>query len=282
MSTLEDQTLMCGHLVTHIAPEIDQLMKEMLNVDFSIIAQMTEEDWARFGQLGIQAKWVIDNIEKIEEIYGNIIDSQKVWNDAVAKLSKKGFGVLETIDKNAVDLAIALSARKSKSLEGEDRKTNAIALQGDLRRTNNEIDQARNGMTLASKIAELDRIKEQALTEPDVQRAIAAWKEWSKQRGVVAKMSLQHGLAVVEHPKFPGNDGTFSGVSEDWGQYVNVPQTPRFGQSKQPMSIGGSANRSKDSLSFSAQWSGDIAAKVKGFGSNIAKGGKKIGKWFGS
>jgi hypothetical protein len=276
----QQEELLCGHLVTHIDPEIAQLMNEMLNVDFSIISTMTDEDWAKFGQLGIQAKWVIDNIELIEGIFGDIIDSQKKWNEAVVRLTKKGFGAIESIDKGAVDLALSLIQRKSKLLEGEDRKTNAIAMQADIRKTNNEIDQARNGMTLASKIAELDRIKEQALTEPDVQRAVAAWKEWSKQRGVAAKMALQHGLAVVEHPKFPGNEGTFSGVSEDWGQYVNVPQTPQFGQSKQPLSIGGSAtNRPKDSIIFS--WSGDIAAKVKGFGGNVTKGAKKIGKWFG-
>ncbi len=266
---------LCGHLITHIDPEIEQLLQKKLGINFSTIQTMTVADWAEFGQLGIDAKWVIDNIEKIEEIYGNIIKSQKVWNDAVVKLSKQGFKAIESIDKGAVDLAIALTGRNSKLLEGDDRKTNAIALQAELRTVNNQLDQIANGSVLARALAELEEAREKAANEPAVQAGIRAWGKQAKQTALAAKMGLQNGLAAFSHPQYPGNDGTFTGSdwepsssSQSWGQNS-------FG-SKSQQAIGGS---SRDSIAFN--WSGNVAGKAKQFSSNVVKGVKKIGKWFG-
>ncbi|MEG3981871.1 hypothetical protein [Microcoleus sp. D3_18a_C4] len=266
---------LCGHLITHLDPEIDQLLQEKLNVNFSAIQTMTVADWAEFGQLGIDAKWVIDNIDKIEEIFGNVIKSQKVWNDAVVKLSKQGFKVIESIDKGAVDLAIALTGRNSKLLEGEDRKANATSLQSELRTVNNELDQIANGSVLARALAELEEAREKAANEPAIQAGIRAWGKQAKRTAVAAKMSLQNGLAAFSHPQFPGNKGIFTGSdweqpisSQSWGQnsFVSRPQ----------QTLGGS---NQDSIAFN--WSGNVAGKTKQFGSNVVRGAKKIGKWFG-
>ncbi len=267
---------LCGHLITHLDGEVAQLLQEKLNVDFSMIQTMTVADWAEFGQLGIDAKWLIDNIDKIEEIFGDVIKSQKVWNDAVVKLSKQGFKVIEGIDKGAVDLAIALTGRNSKLLEGKDRKTNAIALQQELRTVNNQLDQIANGSVLARALAELEEAKEKAINEPAVQAGVRAWSEQARATAKAAKMALQEGLAAFSHPSFPGNDGSFTG--SDWGQPSNSNQSwsqSSFG-SKPQQAIGGS---NRDSIGFN--WSGNIAGKAKQFSSNVVKGAKKIGKWFG-
>ena len=273
---------LCGHLITHIDPEIDQLLQEKLNINFSAIQTMTVADWAEFGQLGIDAKWVIDNIEKIEEIFGNVIKSQKLWNEAVVKLSKQGFKAIESIDKGAVDLAIALTGRNSKLLEGEDRKANAISLQAELRTVNNDLDQIANGSVLARALAELEEAREKAANEPAIQAGIRAWSKQAKQTALAAKMGLQNGLAAFSHPQYPGNDGTFTGSdweqssgSQSWGQNS-------FG-SKPQQAIGGSSRDSlaKPSKRIAFNWSGNVAGKAKQFGSNVVKGVKKIGKWFG-
>lgn len=266
---------LCGHLITHIDGEIAQLLKEKLNVDFSTIQTMTAADWAEFGQLGIDAKWLIDNIDKIEEIFGNVIKSQKVWNDAVVKLSKQGFKAIESIDKGAVDLAIALTGRNSKLLEGEDRKANAIELQAELRTVNNQLDQIANGSVLARALAELEEAKEKAANDPAVQAGIRAWGNQAKQAGKAAKMALQHGLAAFSHPQYPGNDGTFTG--SDWEQPKSSQSWGQNSFGSRPQQAIGGSNR--DSIAFN--WSGNVAGKAKQFSSNVVKGAKKIGKWFG-
>ncbi|MGB8691701.1 MAG: hypothetical protein WCD53_30865 [Microcoleus sp.] len=264
---------LCGHLITHLDPEIAQLLQEKLNIDFSRIQTMTVADWAEFGQLGIDAKWLIDNIEKIEEIFGNVIKSQDLWNKAVVKVSKLGFKTIESIDKGAVDLAIALTGRNSKLLEGEDRKANAVILQEELRGINNQLDQISNGSVLARALAQLEEAREKAANEPAVQAGIQAWSKQAKQTAQAAKLALQNGLAAFSHPQFPGNNGTFTG--SDWVQ----PSNQSYGQSfssRPQQALGGS---SRDSIAFN--WSGNVAGKAKQFGSNVVRGAKKIGKWFG-
>ena len=265
---------LCGHLITHLDPEIDGFMKEKFGMDFSQMATMGVAEWAEFGQLGLDAKWVIDNIDKIEEIQGNVITSIELWNKAVQKASKKGIKVIEGLEKGAVDLAIALTGRNSKLLEGEDRKVNAIELQGQLRDVNNQIDQIANGSVLARAFAELEEAKEKAANEPAIQAGIRAWGNQAKQTAKAAKMGLQHGLAAFSHPQYPGNDGSFTGSgweqpksSQSWGQNS-------FG-SRPQQALGGS----RDSIAFN--WSGNVAGKAKQFSSNVVKGAKKIGKWFG-
>ncbi|MEG3841028.1 hypothetical protein [Microcoleus sp. herbarium14] len=267
---------LCGHLITHLDPEIAQLLKEKLNIDFSRIQTMTVADWAEFGQLGIDAKWLIDNIDKIEEIFGDVITSQKLWNQAVLKVSKSGFKTIESIDKGAVDLAIALTGRNSKLLEGEDRKANAIALQQELRGINNQLDQISNGSVLARALAELEEARKKAASDPAVQAGIQAWSATAKQTARAAKMALQNGLASFSHPQFPGNDGTFTG--SDWGQPSNSNQSwgQNYEANRPQQALGGS---NQDLIAFN--WSGNVAGKAKQFSSNVVKGAKKIGKWFG-
>ncbi|WP_445246626.1 hypothetical protein [Microcoleus sp. OTE_8_concoct_300] len=267
---------LCGHLITHLDPEVEALMQEKFRIDFSQIAKMGLAEWAEFGQLGIDAKWVIDNIDKIEEIFGNVITSIELWNKAVEKVSKKGIKVVEKLDKGAVDLAIAVTGRNSKLLEGDDRKANAVSLQSELRTVNNELDQIANGSVLARALAKLEEAREKAANEPAVQAGIRAWANQAKQTALAAKMGLQHGLAAFSHPQFPGNDGTFTG--SDWTQPSNSNQSwgQNYEANKPQQSLGGS---NRDSIAFN--WSGNVAGKAKQFSSNVVRGAKKIGKWFG-
>lgn len=271
---MENNRALCPHLITHIDPEIAQLLQEKLNIDFSRIQTMTVADWAEFGQLGIDAKWLIDNIEKIEEIFGNVIKSEDLWNKAVVKISKLGFKTIESIDKGAVDLAIALTGRNSKLLEGEDRKANAVVLQQELRNINNQLDQISNGAVLARALAQLEEAREKAANEPAVQAGIQAWARQSKQTAQAAKLALQNGLAAFSHPQFPGNDGIFTG--SDWGQSPSQSWGQSSFSSRPQQALGGNK---QDSIAFN--WSGNVAGKAKQFGSNVVRGAKKIGKWFG-
>jgi hypothetical protein len=271
---MENNGALCPHLITHIDPEIAQLLQEKLNIDFSRIQTMTVADWAEFGQLGIDAKWLIDNIEKIEEIFGNVIKSQDLWNKAVVKVSKLGFKAIESIDKGAVDLAIALTGRNSKLLEGEDRKANAVVLQQELRGINNQLDQISNGSVLARALAELEAAREKAANEPAVQAGIQAWGKQAKQNAQAAKLALQNGLAAFSHPQFPGNDGTFTG--SDWGQSPSQSWGQSSFSNRPQQALGGNK---QDSIAFN--WSGNVAGKAKQFSTNVVRGAKKIGKWFG-
>lgn len=266
---------LCGHLITHLDPEIDGFMKEKFGMDFFQMATMGVAEWAKYGQLGLDAKWVIDNIDKIEEIQGNIITSIDLWNKAVQKASKKGIKVIEGLEKGAVDLAIALTGRNSKLLEGDDRKANAISLQAELRGVNNQLDQISNGSVLARALAELEEAREKAANEPAIQAGIRAWGNQAKQTGKAAKMGLQHGLAAFSHPQYPGNDGTFTG--SDWEQPSNSQSWGQNSFASKPQQALGGSNR--DSIAFN--WSGNVAGKAKSLTSNVVRGAKKIGKWFG-
>ena len=88
-------------------------------------------------------------------------------------------------------------------------------------------------------------------------------------------MALQNGLAAFSHPQFPGNDGTFTG--SDWEQPSNSSQSWGNSFANKPQQALGGSNR--DSIAFN--WSGNVAGGVKQFSSNVVKGAKKIGKWFG-
>lgn len=261
-----DNGALCPHLITHIDPAIEQLLGEKLNINFSSIDTMTVEGFQEFGQLGIQAQWLIDNIEKIEKIYGQVIDSQVAWNKAVAALTKKGFSAIEGFDKNAVDAAISLKRRQSKLLEGEDRKENAELLHSQLRTDNNEKDEIRIGIRLAQSLAELDQAKADAMNEPAIQAAMAAWKVSIGGAARQAKLALQYGYDASSHPKWGESQQSFSDYQQP--QFANY----------QPRQLGGST---RDSINFSGSWSGNIAGKAKQTIGNIGNGLKKIGRFFG-
>lgn len=256
--------LLCPHLITHIDPAIESLLGEKLGINFSNINSMTVESFQEFGQLGIQAQWVLDNIELIEKIYGKVIDSQVAWNKAVAALTKKGFGAIEGFDKNAVDAAISLKRRASKLLEGQDRLVNADTLHSQLRADNNEKDKIRIGVRLAQSLAELEQARADAASEPAIQAAMAAWKANLGVAAKQAKLALQYGYDASSHPKWGGQLAGASGQNSQFGGY------------QQPRQIGGS---SRDAINFN--WSGNMAGSVKDFIGNIGNGIKTIGRFFG-
>lgn len=275
MSENEQERLLCGHLITHIDPEINQLCIEKLGVDFTELQRMTLSGWAQFGQLGIDAKWLLDNLEKIEEIYGNQIKSIKDWNAAVARLAKKGIGAIESFDSNAVELAIALSGRNSKILEGEDRKANALALQQQMRSVNNQKDQVASGIVLARANAELAAARQNAANDAEVRAGVQAWRERAKNYALAAKMALNQGLAAFDHPEFPEQfkpeNAGWNDADCSWAVPVSARSAP------EPKTLG--SGRHPDSISFN--WSGNIAGRAKQFGSNVVRGAKTAGKWFG-
>lgn len=266
----DSNRLLCGHLITHaIDPAVDGLMKEKFGMDFSTISQMTLEDWAQFGQLGIDAKWVIDNIGKIEEIQGNVITSIELWNQAVQKAIKRGIKVVEGLEKGSVDIALLMTGRNAKILEGEDRLTNAQSMHTQLRTINSAIDVAANQMVIARANAQLTKKNEEAANAPAIAAQMQEFNEFKVAPGKAAKLLLNNGLAGWEHPSMP--DGISGNNSSDWpsGQQPNQPRQQR--------NISGSTN--PDSISFN--WSGNIAGKTKNFGSNVVRGAKSIGNWFG-
>ncbi|NJR24643.1 MAG: hypothetical protein HC786_22045 [Richelia sp. CSU_2_1] len=264
---MSEDRLLCGHLITHLQPEVAADMEQGFGIDFNQIAKWTLEDWAEFGQLGIDAQWVLDNLAKIEEVYGKVIDSIDKWNDAVGRLAKKGYTALERIDKRDAELAIAIAQRQAKILEGQDRLTNARSLHADLRKTHSDTDLVNNGMILARALAELQKAKDKAAKDPLIQQSIEEWRKDAKATGQAAKILLQNGFAGYSHPNFPGNDGTYSGtIDAEWSD-IPVKSQYQLGGSKQ------------DSISFN--WSGNIAGRTKQFVRNVGVGSKKVGKWFG-
>lgn len=253
---------LCPHLITHIDPAIESLLSEKLGISFNI-NQMTVESFQEFGQLGIQAQWLLENIQLIEKIYGQVIDSQVAWNKAVAALTKKGFSAIEGFDKQAVDAAILVKRRASKLLEGQDRLANADALHAKLRSDNNERDRIRIGVRLAQSLAELEQARADAASEPAIQAAMAAWKSNLGNQAKQAKLALQYGYDASSHPNWGGANQ--SGYSQ-----------PQFVGGYQPRQIGGS---SRDAINFN--WSGNMAGSAKNFLANIGNGLKKVGRFFG-
>lgn len=275
---MDNNQALCPHLVTHIDPAIEALLNEKLKISFSDINQMTVEGFKEFGQLGIQAQWLLDNIELIEKIYGQVIDSQKAWNKAVATLTKKGFSAIEGFDKNAVDAAISVKRRESKILEGQDRLANADTLHNQLRLDNNEKDKVRIGVRLAQSLAELNAAKESALNEPDIQAAMANWKATLGVAAKQAKLALQYGHDAPSHPQWGGQaqlSGSYSGQAQP--QFGGQSQA-QFGGYRQPRQLSGA---SADSFNFSGNWSGNIAGSTKRFLGNVGNGFNKIGRFFG-
>ncbi|MDQ2096733.1 MAG: hypothetical protein QQW96_03700 [Tychonema bourrellyi B0820] len=260
---MESNGALCPHLITHIDPAIESLMLEKLGISFSNINQMTVEGFQEFGQLGIQAQWLLDNIQLIEKIYGQVIDSNVAWNKAVAAVTKKGFSAIEGFDKQAVDVAISVKRRASKLLEGQDRLANADLLHSQLRSDNNEKDRIRIGVRLAQSLAELEQARADAASEPAIQAAMAAWKANLGNQAKQAKLALQYGYDASSHPKWGGTGQ--SGYSQ-----------PQFSGGYQPRQIGGSP---KDAINFN--WSGNMASSAKNFMGNIRNGFKKISKFFG-
>lgn len=255
---------LCPHLITHIDPAIESLLSEKLGISFSNINQMTVESFQEFGQLGIQAQWLLDNIQLIEKIYGQVIDSQVAWNKAVAAVTKKGFSAIEGFDKQAIDVAISVKRRASKLLEGQDRLANADLLHSRLRSDNNEKDRIRIGVRLAQSLAELEQARADATSEPAIQAAMVAWKTNLGNQAKQAKLALQYGYDAPSHPNWGGPGLGQSGY----------PQ-PQFAyQSRQ---LGGSG----DAIGFNFNWSGNMASSAKNFMGNIGNGFKKISRFFG-
>lgn len=260
--------LLCPHIITHIDPAIESLLGEKLGLNFSNINSMTVEGFQQLGQLGIQAQWLLDNIEKIEKIYGQAIDSQVAWNKAVAALTKKGFSAIEGFDKNAVDAAISLKRRESKILEGNDRLTNADTLHFQFRADNNEKDKIKIGVRLAQSLAELEQARQAAQSEPAIQAAMAAWKQTLGVAAKQAKLALHYGNDAPTHPRWGG----------DFGGQLPSAQQPQFAGYQKQRQLGGSP---QDSISFSGNWSGNVAGKTKQFVSNVQTGFQKVRKFFG-
>ena len=249
---------LCGHLLTHIDPAIEQLLGEKLNIQFSGISQMSAEDYMQFGQLGLDAKWLLDNIGKIEEIFGQVIDSQVKWNKAVAALTKKGFSAIEGFDKNAVDAVISLRRRESKIGEGNDRIANSEGFFSQIRANNNELDRIRLSAKLCESFATLKAAKQQALSEPEVQAAMAAWKASLGSAAKQAKLGLTYGLATPSHPSLGGELVDRVGGSQySQSQFVSYSQLKQLGSG-----IGKSVN---------------FFGKAMG---NIGNGFKKISNFF--
>jgi len=216
---------LCGHLVTHIDPAIEQLLGEKLNISFSGISGMSAQDYMEFGQLGIDAKWLLDNIEKIEGIFGQVIDSQKSWNKAVAALTKKGFSAIEGFDKDAVDAVISQRRRESKINEGNDRIANAEGFFSQIRTNNNEIDRVRLSKELCGSFATLEAAKQQALSEPEVQAAMGAWKMSLGNAAKQARLGLDFGLATPSHPSLGGESvAQIAGSSQPQFDFASGPQ----------------------------------------------------------
>jgi hypothetical protein len=251
---------LCPHLITHIDPAIESLLREKLGIEFSSINQWTLETFQEFGQLGIQAQWLIDNIELIEKIFGQVITSQVVWNKAVDHLTKLGFSAIEGFDKNAVDAAISFRRRASKLLEGQDRLANADTLHSQLRSDNNEKDKIRVGILLAKSFASLEQARNSAMNEPAIQEAVAAFTETVGLTAKRAKLALQYGNDAPSHPLWNGSSsGQFSGQSS--GQSWMSGSSPR-------------------QISGGSSPVGFIQSAKEMVG-NIANGFRKIGKFFG-
>ncbi len=251
---------LCGHLLTHLDPAIEQLLGEKLNIAFSGINEMTVDGFREFGQLGLDAKWLLDNIEKIEEIFGQIIDSQVKWNQAVAKLTKKGFSAIEGFDKNAVDAVISMRQRESKIGEGNDKIANAEGFFSQLRKNNNEIDRVRLTGKLATSFAELEAAKNAALSEPAIQ---AAFQKWRSSLGLAAKQAkkgLQFGQAANTHPDWNGESAQLTGYPQN--DYVGY------------LPAGNSYQSGRSNYSNSANNRGSVLG-------SIGNGIKKLGRFFG-
>jgi uncharacterized membrane protein YgcG len=250
---------LCPHLITHIDPAIESLLREKCGIEFSSINQWTLETFQEFGQLGIQAQWLIDNIELIEKIYGQVITSQVVWNKAVDHISKLGFSAIEGFDKQAVDAAIVFKRRASKLLEGQDRLVNADVLHSQLRSDNNEKDRIRVGVLLAKSFASLEQSKKSAINEPAIQEAVAVFTETVGLSAKRAKLALQYGNDAPSHPLWNGSDNFSSSSSGSSGSFSGSGYR-QIGGGSSPMSFIESA---------------------KEMVGNIANGFRKIGKFFG-
>lgn len=259
-----ENSALCPHLITHIDPAIESLLREKCGIEFSSINQWTLETFQEFGQLGIQAQWLIDNIELIEKIYGQVIDSEVAWNKAVDKLTKKGFSAIEGFDKQAVDAAISLKRRTSKLLEGQDRLANADLLHAQMRSDNNEKDKIRIGVRLAQSLAELEQARADAMNEPAIQAAMAEWKANLGTQAKQAKLALQYGYDASSHPKWGGELASAGN---------QMSQSQFSGYQRQ---LGGSP---RDAINFN--WSRSIAGTAKNFVGNIGNGFKKISRFFG-
>jgi hypothetical protein len=259
---MESNGAICPHLITHIDPAIESLLREKCGIELSSINQWTLETFQNFGQLGIQAQWLLDNIELIEKIYGQIIDSQVSWNKAVAALTKKGFSAIEGFDKQAVDAAISLRRRASKLLEGQDRLANADVLHSQLRSDNNEKDKIRIGVRLAQSLAELEQAKNDAMSEPAIQAAMAAWKQTLGIQAKQAKLALQYGYDASTHPKW-GGEFCVGNQAQSWGNQS------QFSGYQQPRQFGNSG----DAINWTSY--------AKNFVGSIGNGLKKISRFFG-
>ncbi|AGZ61797.1 MAG: hypothetical protein [Phormidium phage MIS-PhV1A] len=258
---IQNSGALCPHLITHIDPAIESLLREKCGIEFSSINQWTLESFQEFGQLGIQAQWLIDNIELIEKIFGQVITSQVVWNKAVDHLTKLGFGAIEGFDKQAVDAAIAFKRRASKLLEGQDRLANADVLHSQLRSDNNEKDRIRIGTLLAKSFASLEQAKKSAMNEPAIQEAVAVFNESVGQNAKRAKLALQYGNDAPSHPLWNGSNN-FSGSGEYSGSFGSFS-----GSEYRQLGGGGSP------MGF--------IKSAKEMVGNIANGFRKIGQFFG-
>jgi hypothetical protein len=265
--------------------EGETMLKELYNISTADFSQMTPQDWATIGQRAIQAKWFIDHIKEIKEKFELLIDGEIVFREFQAWLMEKGYKGAEKIKKAKIDVAVA-RAKYGATVEQEDYRLTKLEEQFAAEtQQENILWDNRVIAAIANKVDEVDAAIQKMQGNAEFAQKLAQWKEEETNIYKQAAYALKYGFHGLSHSSLEPSSS--SQISQfNFSQSSVSPFIPSIGTSNRSSnsSLAGSGRttaKAKDSIKVALDWSGDIAGKVKGIGSQIHRGFNKVGSFFG-
>jgi hypothetical protein len=268
--------------------EAELTLNERYNISTANFSQMNENDWGELWERAEQAKWFIDHLKEIKEKFQLLIDGQIAFREFQAWLGQEGYKGAEKIKKAEIDVAVA-RAKFGQTVIQEDYRLEKSNEQfaGETEQFKTLWDN-RVIVALAKNLANINAQIAKMQGDPEFAAKLAQWKEEEDDKLKRATFALKYGPHGLSHPSLaPSNYSSQTSFSNQPSQFAQFAQ---FNQSTIPTQLpatarkagtGGMTGRSsaKDSIKVAVDWSGDMAAKAKGFASRINRGFSRIGNF---
>lgn len=271
----EDSGAIAPRTISHGYDVVASDITKYFNTYIPHIPHMTPEEFGLFRDYARQMKWLKEHIDEIKEIWSDIVDGQVTWNAAQAEMVKNGLKGAEKIEKNVVDMAVAVYKLQQRKEQEDYRLTNAKAIADGETRHYKIVNDAEKEVALKEALetanTEIERIKNAPQNAAGKSALEAEWKELDCMRFEQASMFLGLGSNAPSHPRFPGNQEQSLGGSA----------TASFSQQGSRQGFSSQPARAADSIRFAFNWSGNAAKSARRFGGSIKRGIGRISRFFG-
>jgi hypothetical protein len=287
---MEETDVLTKLLTTLVDGAFDEEGETMLREDYNLstanFSEFTSHDWAAIGERSIQAKWFLDHLKEIKERFQLLIDAQISFRQFQGWLMEEGYKGAEKIKEAQIDVAVA-RAKLGATVAVQDYRLTKQQEQFD-----GEVEQDKllwdNKViaAIAKKVAEVDAALAKLQGNPEFAEQLRKWKADEDNSYKEAAYGLKYGFHGLTHPALNPPSSSQAQISQsNQSQFVSAPISSGAGLAARGRASIAAATtataKAKDSINVAVNWSGDIAGKVKGVASQINRGFKRVGTFFG-